>query len=219
MKPLAHDGILSAIGNTPLIQLKKVIPDLHFQLCAKLELLNPGGSMKDRAAFNIIRRAIEKHAIRPGTVIIESSSGNMGIGLAQACRHYGLQFICVVDRKTMAQNRRLIEVYGGQIDLISEPDPISGEYLVARLRRVQELLQIHKNSFWPNQYANIDNADAQQEIIREIVLALDYVPRLSFLCRQQLRHLARLSNILESAFSAHTIDRCGCGRQRDIWRG
>lgn len=159
-----------------MIQLKKAIPDLHFQLFAKLESLNPGGSMKDRAAFNVIRRAIERNVIRRGTVIIESSSGNMGIGLAQACRYYGLQFICVVDPKISPQNRRLIEVYGGQIDLVSKPDPVSGEYLVSRLRRVQELLQIHRNAFWPNQYANIDNADAHQQTIREIISVLDRVP-------------------------------------------
>jgi N-(2-amino-2-carboxyethyl)-L-glutamate synthase len=176
MRPLADDGVLSALGNTPLIQLKKVIPELHCQLFAKMESLNPGGSMKDRAAFNIIRRAIETNVIRGDTVIIESSSGNMGIGLAQACRYYGLQFICVVDPKITPQNRRLIEVYGGQIDLVSKPDAVSGEYLVSRLRRVQELLQIHRNAFWPNQYANIDNADAHQQTMREIISALDRAP-------------------------------------------
>jgi 2,3-diaminopropionate biosynthesis protein SbnA len=166
-------GILCAIGNTPLVELTRIFSGMHFRLYAKLESLNPGGSMKDRAAFKIISEGIESGKISGDTVVIESSSGNMGIGLAQVCSYLGLQFICVVDPKTTAQNVRLLEAYGAQVNRVTEPDPSTGEYLQARLTRVQELLASTKNGFWPNQYANPQNAAAHRQTMHEIVSALD----------------------------------------------
>src|SRR5207237_10793456 len=123
----------------PLVRLTRVFKDAHFGIFAKLESFNPGGSMKDRSALNIIRRSIESGAIQPGTVVIESSSGNMGIGLAQACSYYGLRFICVVDTKATEQNIRLLRAYGAEVDLVTEPDPSSGELLQARISRIKTL--------------------------------------------------------------------------------
>ena len=165
-------GILHAIGNTPLVKLTRFFTG-DYRVYAKLELLNPGGSMKDRAAFRIISAGIASGDITDDTVIIESSSGNMGIGLAQACSYLGLKFICVVDPKTTMQNIRLLEAYGAQVDKVSEPDPATGEYLQARLNRVQALLASTKNGFWPNQYANTHNAAAHRQTMHEIVSALD----------------------------------------------
>jgi N-(2-amino-2-carboxyethyl)-L-glutamate synthase len=167
------EGILSAIGNTPLVQLKRVIADIDFRLYAKLECLNPGGSMKDRPALAILRHALESGDLKPGAVVIESSSGNMGIGLAQACLYLGLKFICVVDPKTTQQNIRLMKAYGAEVDLVKDPDAATGEYLQARLNRVQELLGSNKGGFWPNQYANIHNSNAHHETMHEIVKALN----------------------------------------------
>lgn len=170
-----NDGVLSAIGNTPLIRLKRLFPNLKFRLYGKLESLNPGGSMKDRAALNIIRHGLEAGKIREGTVVIESSSGNMGIGLAQACRYYGLRFICVVDSKTTSQNIRLLRLFGAEVDVVARPDPTTGELLQARINRVQELLSSTGNSFWPNQYANVQNSNSHRGTMREIVEALGEV--------------------------------------------
>src|SRR5215210_4440421 len=86
------DGILSTIGQTPLVRLRRFIPDAGFELFAKLEALNPGGSIKDRPARAILEDALHSGVIDRETLIIESSSGNMGIGLAQACRFHGLRF-------------------------------------------------------------------------------------------------------------------------------
>ena len=165
-------GILGAIGNTPLVQLTKVFMDLKFQLYAKLEALNPGGSMKDRPALRILREGLASGEITSDTVVIESSSGNLGIGMAQACSYLGLKFICVVDPKTTAQNLRLIEAYGAQLDRVTEPDPQTGEYLQARLNRVRDLMASTRKGFWPNQYANINNARAHRQTMREIVTDL-----------------------------------------------
>jgi N-(2-amino-2-carboxyethyl)-L-glutamate synthase len=168
-----HEGILSAIGNTPLVQLKRVIADIDFRLYAKLECLNPGGSMKDRPALGILRHALESGVLKPDAVVIESSSGNMGIGLAQACLYFGLKFICVVDPKTTQQNIRLMKAYGAEVDLVKDPDPATGEYLQARLNRVQDLLGSNKSGFWPNQYANLHNSYAHHGTMHEIVKALN----------------------------------------------
>src|SRR5262249_52381602 len=141
-------------GQTPLVRLTRMFSDCPFALFAKLEGFNPGGSAKDRPALHILQEAIERGDVKPGTVEIESSSGNLGIGLAQACRYFGLRFICVVDPKTTQQNIRILEAYGAEIDMVSTPDPITGEFLQARINRVNALLHIVEDGFWTNQYAN-----------------------------------------------------------------
>ena len=166
-------GILSVVGNTPLIQLHRALDDGRFRLFAKLEGFNPGGSIKDRPALRIIQTAIEAGLVGPRTVIIESSSGNLGIGLAQVCLYLGLRFICIIDPKTTAQNRRLLEAYGAELDVVTQPDPQTGEFLQARLQRVGVLLKSFDQAFWPNQYANHCNAVAHYRTMQEIVETLD----------------------------------------------
>lgn len=172
-------NLMSVIGNTPLVTLERVFADAPFNLYAKLEGLNPGGSIKDRTACNILSDAQSRGLIGPGTTVIESSSGNMGIGLAQMSALMGLKFICVVDPKTTAQNIDILRAYGAQIDMVTEPDPVTGEYLKARIDRVEELLQIYPDGFWPNQYSNLRNPDAHRqtmdEIVRDLGGAVDYL--------------------------------------------
>jgi cysteine synthase A len=170
------DGILSAIGGTPLVRLTRIFKEINFRLFAKLEALNPGGSMKDRPALNIIRQGFLSGDIKPNTVVVESSSGNMGIGLAQVCSYFGLRFICVVDPKTTPQNIRLLKAYGAEVDVVAEPDQGSGEYLQSRINRVKELLKTIKGSYWPNQYANTWNPIAHHQTMHEIVTALGREP-------------------------------------------
>jgi N-(2-amino-2-carboxyethyl)-L-glutamate synthase len=170
----ACDGILEAVGGTPLVRLRRYLPAAGFQLFAKVEALNPGGSIKDRPAVRIIEQALRSGALRPGSVVIESSSGNMGIGLAQACRYYGLRFICVVDPKTTEANLGILRAYGAEIDLVLEPELASGEFLQARINRVQVLLGAIAGAFWPNQYANTRSADSHDDsTMYEIATALD----------------------------------------------
>ncbi len=170
---MISEGILSTVGHTPLIRLRRALEDLPFHLYAKLEAFNPGGSIKDRAALSIISNAMETGELEPGATVIESTSGNMGIGLAQACAYFGLRFICVVDPKTTSQNINILEAYGAEVDVVAEPDPVTGEFLHARIHRVQALLNSIPNSYWPNQYSNIYNARAHYQTMHEIVEALD----------------------------------------------
>jgi 2,3-diaminopropionate biosynthesis protein SbnA len=169
---LEIEGILATIGNTPLVHLKRIPKDMRFRLFAKMEGLNPGGSTKDRPALSILKNGLETGAINSQTVILESSSGNMGIGLAQVCSYFGLRFICVVDPKTTQQNIRLLKAYGAEVDIVKEPDPVTGEFLQARILRVQHLLQTVENSYWPNQYSHTYNATAHHRTMDEVVRAL-----------------------------------------------
>lgn len=174
-------GVLAAIGRTPLIQLTRLQNHGRvLKVYVKLESLNPGGSSKDRPARAILAEGLLTGAIRADTVVIESSSGNMGIGLAQACRYHRLRFVCVVDPKAAALNVQIMTAYGAQIDLVTRPDPKSGEGLQARIDRVQDLLAVTPRSFWPNQYANPLNAKAHyqttmQEIVDDLVDPVDFL--------------------------------------------
>jgi 2,3-diaminopropionate biosynthesis protein SbnA len=175
-----REGVLSVIGGTPLVRLEKIYPDADFTLFAKLEALNPGGSIKDRPAVEILEHALQEGRVGPQTVIVESSSGNMGIGLAQACCYYGLPMICVVDIKTASQNIQILRAYGAEIDMVTEPDPATGELLPARLNRVKQLVQTLPSSFWPNQYANSRNSGAHyrttmHEVATALAGAVDFV--------------------------------------------
>jgi N-(2-amino-2-carboxyethyl)-L-glutamate synthase len=169
---MRFEGILSCIGNTPLIELCKIQPKA-IRVFAKLEGLNPGGSLKDRPALEIIRRGVAEEKIGQGTLVVEASSGNMGIGLAQICRYLGLRFICVIDHKTTPQNVSLLRAYGAEVEFVDKPDPAIGDVLQARINRARQIAESTVNSFWVNQYANQYNALAHQETMEEIVNGLD----------------------------------------------
>ncbi|MGO4548372.1 2,3-diaminopropionate biosynthesis protein SbnA [Paenibacillus sp. 2TAB23] len=170
-------SMLSIIGNTPIVQLSKLFAsDRGIQVFAKLELLNPSGSAKDRPAARILDKAWNEGLIGPGSVIIESSSGNMAISLAALCSYLGMRFISVIDLKTTQQNIRIMRTYGAEIELVTEADQGTGEFLPARLSRVQQLLAANPGSFWPNQYANKNNYLAHYEgTMREVIEELGHV--------------------------------------------
>ena len=175
-----HEGILSTIGHTPVVPLRKLFAGADFSVFAKLEMLNPGGSLKDRPARMLVEQALREGRIGPESVIVESSSGNMGIGLAQVCRYHGLRFICVVDTKTTGQNIQVLRAYGAEIECVTEPDPVSGELLQARMIRVQQLLQEIPGAFWPNQYVNRHNPRSHylgtiQELAAQLAGGMDFL--------------------------------------------
>lgn len=163
-------GVLAAVGGTPLIELDNLLPGAPFRLYAKLEALNPGGSLKDRPALLMVLDGVRSGAIEPGrTVVVESTSGNLGIGLAQVCRFLGVRLICVVDSRTTEQNIAVLRAFGAEVDVVTEVDAQSGHYQAARIRRVQEIVELLPDAYWPNQYANPLNAQAHQATMREIV--------------------------------------------------
>lgn len=172
------DGVLDCVGKTPLVRLRRYLDDRSVELFAKVEAGNPGGSAKDRPAKRMLQHAMQQGSLHDQSTVIESSSGNMGIGLAQACRFYGLRFICVVDPHAQPQNLAIMRALGADVQLVKEP--LNGSYLAARLKRVRQLLETTEHSYWPNQYSNLQNPEAHSTgTIREIDLAtggdVDYV--------------------------------------------
>ena len=167
-------GILGAIGGTPLVQLEKIFEPSHFNCFAKLEGLNPGGSAKDRPSVAIIERALQTGEINSDTLVIEGSSGNTGIGLAQVCAYHGLRFRCLIDPKVTQKNVEILVAYGADLEMIEEPDPETGEFLPAKLKRINEILEEVENSFWVNQYASRENSGAHyRSTVKEILHDLD----------------------------------------------
>lgn len=153
--------------------------DAPFQVYGKLEMTNPGGSAKDRPALHMLKQAVKRGEVGPGTTIIESSSGNLAVSLAQICGCLGLPFICVLDSRTTSYHLRLIRSLGARVEWIDKPDPETGEYLPARIRRVKELLSEIPDSYWTNQYGNPDNYLAHYETtmpeIRQALGQVDYL--------------------------------------------
>ncbi|MER8085769.1 2,3-diaminopropionate biosynthesis protein SbnA [Streptomyces sp. NPDC058316] len=174
MPDIPFPGILSTVGNTPLVELEKLLPDFGSRVFGKVERFNPGGSIKDRSALGMLREAIRSGEVEPGrSVIVESSSGNLAVGLAQICRYYGLRFVCVVDAKTTEQNLAILRAFSAEVEVVTERDELTGEYLPVRLRRVRELVASIDGAYWPNQYASLLNPKAHETTMREIEEALD----------------------------------------------
>jgi N-(2-amino-2-carboxyethyl)-L-glutamate synthase len=163
-------GILTAVGATSLVELRNILPAASIRILAKLEGLNPGGSAKDRSAVGMILDAVRTGAVTPGeSVVVESSSGNLAIGLAQVCRYLRLRFICVVDPKTTPQHLAILQAYMAEVETVTRADGETGEYLPARLERVRQIVAATPRAFWLNQYANLANARAQETTMHEIV--------------------------------------------------
>ncbi len=167
-------GILAAVGDTPLVRLDRLLPGVDAAVYAKMERFNPGGSIKDRSATSMLEQRIRDGRLVPGrSVVVESSSGNLAVGLAMICRYHGLRFICVVDAKTTTHNLRILEALRAEVEVVTERDAATGEYLPTRLRRVRELLAAVPDAYWPNQYDNPLNPMAHHTTMREIARALD----------------------------------------------
>lgn len=172
-------SILDGIGKTPIVSLSRLFGDARCEVLAKLEMLNPGGSIKDRPARYIIERGLADGTIHSGSHIIESSSGNFAIALAMVCRMHGLRFTAVVDPKLSPVNRQIIQCYGGNIELVAEKDR-QGGYLETRIERVKRMLQEEPGAIWTNQYANERNWQSHydgegEEILRTLDRPVDYL--------------------------------------------
>lgn len=154
------DGFVGAIGNTPLIRLKRLSEETGCEILGKAEFQNPGGSVKDRAALYVIKDAEEKGQLRPGGTVVEGTAGNTGIGLAHVCRSKGYQLVIYMPN-TQSQGKvdllRLLgaEVYPVPAVAIENPD----NYNHQAKRHAEHL----DNAVWTNQFDNIANRRAHIE--------------------------------------------------------
>ena len=170
---MIHDSIISCVGTTPLVRLRRLFPQDGVDVIAKLEFLNPGGSVKDRPAKFIVEKGLQDGTITSETHLIESTSGNLGIALAMMARIYKLSFTCVVDPKISPTNLQILRQLGANIDMVQEPDD-QGGYLKTRIQRVHQLRKVIPHCLWINQYANQLNWQAHYNGIGgEIIENLD----------------------------------------------
>lgn len=162
-------NITELIGNTPMMELVNYEKNnnIHATIIGKIEYFNPGGSVKDRIAFNMIEMAEEKGLINKDTVIIEPTSGNTGVGLALTAAAKGYKLIITMPESMSIERRKLLKAYGAE--LILTP---AGEGMKGAINKAVELSKEYENSFVPQQFVNEANADAHRkttalEILRD----------------------------------------------------
>ena len=157
---MIYDSISQLIGNTPLLRLhateKKLA--LSAQLLAKLEFFNPGGSAKDRVALSMIEDAENRGILKEGSVIIEPTSGNTGIGLACVAASRGYKTIIVMPDSMSMERRLLMTAYGAQ--LVLTPGKLG---MQGAIDKAYELAEQYENSFIPDQFGNPANAAAHKK--------------------------------------------------------
>jgi cystathionine beta-synthase len=152
------DSILDAIGATPLVRLSRIEPGLTAQLVAKVEALNPGGSIKDRVAVALIDAAERAGHLRPGGTIVEPTSGNTGTGLAIAARLKGYRVIAVMPDKMSREKIDLLRAYGAEV--VVAPTDVAPESPESYYRVAERLAEEIPGGFQPNQYFNQANPAA-----------------------------------------------------------
>lgn len=152
-------GILDCIGNTPLVKLESLCPNERVRILAKLEGNNPGGSVKDRIAYFMIRDAEEKDCIKKGDTILEATSGNTGIGLAMVGAALGYQVVLVMPECVSLERRKILEAFGA--DLILSPGNEGTDGAIKLARRMMD--ESPERYFMPNQFENLANIRAHYE--------------------------------------------------------
>src|SRR5918998_5514241 len=150
-----YDSLLASVGNTPLVGLPSLSPSPEVRLWAKLEDRNPTGSIKDRAALNMIRVAEASGQLRPGSTILEPTSGNTGISLAMAAKLAGYRMICVMPENTSIERKQILAMWGAEI-VSSSASGGSNE----AVRVAKELASAHRDWVMLYQYGNPANAEA-----------------------------------------------------------
>ena len=151
-------SVVDLIGNTPLVDVSALSPNPNVRLLVKLEGQNPGGSVKDRIARSMVEEAEKDGTLKPGAIVIESSSGNTGIGLALMCRARGYHLKVVLPENVSVERRQLLEIWGAEI--ISSPGSEGSNGAV----KVAQALAAENPDWWyPYQYANVANPKAHYE--------------------------------------------------------
>lgn len=151
-------NITELIGRTPVIQLNRLPETGGASVYLKLESMNPGGSVKDRTALNMIRDAEEKGLLKPGATIIEPTSGNTGIGLAMVAAAKGYKTIIILPASASTERIKLLKAYGAQVILTPEEQLMQGS-----IDKANALLETMPNAFMPNQFQNMANPEVHKE--------------------------------------------------------
>jgi len=166
-RPLVDGAVLDLIGATPMVRLKRVIPQDAAAVLGKMENLNPGGSVKDRIALAMIEDAEQSGRLKPDSVIVEPTSGNTGIGLALVAAVKGYRIILTMPDDMSVERRRLLERYGAELVLTPAIEGMTGAVFAA-----QELCKKNASYFMPQQFENPSNPEVHyRTTAREILEA------------------------------------------------
>src|SRR5881275_739349 len=154
----AAPDVLALVGHTPLVRLSRIGKGLRPTIVAKLEHLNPGGSVKDRIGLLMIEDAERRGLLRPGGTIVEPTSGNTGVGLAMAAAIKGYRVICTMADKMSQEKRDLLRAYGAEV--VSCPSAVPPESPDSYYRVADRLSREIAGGFQPNQYYTAGNPEA-----------------------------------------------------------
>ena len=150
--------VLGIVGNTPLVQLSRIGKGLKARLVAKLEMLNPGGSVKDRIGLAMIEDAEKRGLLKPGGTIVEPTSGNTGVGLAIAAALRGYRLVCTMPDKQSQEKRDILRAYGAEVVIC--PTAVAPESPQSYYRVAERLAKELPGGFMPGQYWNQQNVAA-----------------------------------------------------------
>ncbi|TLZ87163.1 MAG: cysteine synthase family protein, partial [Methanobacteriota archaeon] len=156
-----YASILETIGNTPLVQLPKIMDGVKGLVLAKLEMMNPGGSVKDRIGEKMIEDAEAKGTLRPGGTIIEPTSGNTGLGLAMVAAIKGYRAVFTMPDKMSREKIDLLKALGARV--VVTPTAVPPDHPESYYRVAERIHRETPNSILPNQYANQANPRAHYE--------------------------------------------------------
>jgi cysteine synthase A len=157
-----RDGFIDAIGRTPLIRLRQASEATGCDILAKAEFLNPGGSVKDRAALSIIRDAEDKGTLEPGGVLVEGTAGNTGIGLALVGNARGYRSVIVIPETQSEEKKQMLRLCGAElVEVPAVPYANPNNYVKVSERLAKELNEKEEHgAVWANQFDNISNRQA-----------------------------------------------------------
>ncbi len=154
------EGFVGTVGNTPLIRLKSFSEETGCNILGKAEFLNPGGSVKDRAALYIIKDAEEKGLLKPGGTVVEGTAGNTGIGLAHICNAKGYKCLIIIPETQSQEKIDLLRTLGSEVRTVpAVPYKDPNNYVKVSGRLAEEL----DNAIWANQFDNLANRQAHYE--------------------------------------------------------
>ncbi|MBN9503681.1 MAG: cysteine synthase A [Armatimonadetes bacterium 55-13] len=171
---MKSESVLNLIGNTPHLRINRLF-DPRVEVWAKLERQNPGGSIKDRIALSMIEDAEARGVLKPGSVLVEPTSGNTGVGLAMVAAVKGYELILVMPESMSVERRKLMSAYGAKFELTPREQGMSGA-----INRANELAASLPNAWIPSQFDNEANIAAHkkttaEEILQDFPEGLDYI--------------------------------------------
>lgn len=175
---MIFNTILESIGNTPIVKIQNLFPEAkskNIQIYLKLEKSNPGGSIKDRIALAMIEDAEKKGLLKKGTIIIEPTSGNTGVGLAMVAAVKGYKLILTMPESMSVERRRLMSIYGAELVLTPREKGMKGA-----IEKARELISENSNAWMPMQFENLSNVEIHkittaEEIFQDFPTGLDCI--------------------------------------------